>query len=833
MVPIMKRIFAFCSTLMLVISPCHAAIEGFGFVDTNDINQIVPTNTATATLVNNAGELGVYVSAGLDRKVELNVIENEIVVMSDISPVINVNDSYNPFGKEYFGAYFNLNLPSDGTYIIEAKTISLSDVVVDTTSTTVVRDTEAPTSDNLTVKYMYGNHNNALLPSGSWYLSAQMGSYTSTLINLQNLTDSSGIKSVEFESYTLDAEGTPTLYKSVDMAYSVSLQTAEVNLSSHGSIFPASNGDILYQARAKIEDNSGNVRYTDFQDVYWDSVRIDTLEAVGVLVPGSENVMAGLTGFEPYVRGMSVDQNPVTILYRVEEWNYRDGSGDFDNPGGLMVYSAEAVYTDRDDGYVYFVDTGPIGSITIYWRNQAHYRNVTGPSLYYVVPSDDAPVTPRARYGEYFYSDLNDFGSWSRRVYKHELPLEIQKIRLHVEARPFEQIARHGSSVTCNIPAGETYCDAELENPWKMEEGGARYFHDYFNVRNVEETLVSNPTYPVGSYNDTYYPTIESTFFDNETKELHTKIVQACQDCYQRRIGLYRYQLQDEQGFKLDLALKSYTKNAGTYDLVYDLKELPEGKYNIYVYAEEYHGPSDTQFAVEYTSDKTPPQIILGYEGGVLPSEITDLRNVSFTLTDTAQINDIEVILSGSRYQIEYQLGYSLLDSDEQSSSYTLELPKLFPTLEENETYELEVTAADEFGNRSTTSASLSYKPSNLIIMDALDYVPIKDSIPLYMTNDAPLGVIYTNNALTLENSMLATGVQIAEMTNNATSSFPIGVESNTGWIEVLPGQTKEFGVDLKNGDPLNVVIYPISNGEIGSADFLFNINQLTSEHLQ
>lgn len=818
--------------LLMVTHTGYAAIEGFKFVNTNDTDSLIQTNTNGATLVNNSDIIGVHISAGLDRLIEVRVLDDTTLISSASSKVITINDSYSPFGKEYFGAYLELPLTQDGTYRFEAITKSLSGDIVDTKTTTVIRDTSTPTSNNLSVKLMYGGYINSLLPEGSWYLGPQMGGEHSTMVQVSNIEDTSGIHSVDFESFTLDSNGNPVFYKSVPMKYSVSLQTAEVNLTSNGSMFPHSNADVEYAARAKITDTAGNISYTDFQSIYWDSVRIDTLEAYGVKVPGSTNEMAGLIGFEPYVRLMEVDENPVTILYRVAEWNYRDGSGNFNNPGGLLVSSATAIYTDRDDGYVYFTDTGPIGSITISWRNQAHYRNTTGPALYNVVPSDKAAVTPRARYGQYYYSDLQDFGSWSRRVYKHELPVQIEKVRLHVEARDYEQIARHSSSIVCNIPAGETYCDADLIAPWEMTEGNARYFHDYFNARNIDQSLVSNPVYPVGSFNDRYYPSIEETSFNSETKELYVRIVQDCQTCYQGRIGLSKYQLRDADGNDLGLTPKQVTRNSGTFEVVYDLTQLAEGTYNIHAYAQEHHGPSDTKFAVDYSSDKTAPTISFGYDGGPIKPEISELRNVSFTLVDLSTISDIKVLLTGSKYQIEYQLGYSLFNQQDNATTYTLELPKLFPTLDENETYQIQVTASDEYGNISSESIDISYKPDNLIIMEPFTYIPFSPAAPLYTDQNRPLGLIYTNSPLVLENSMLATGIQKAEVTNNAASDFPIGVEGDLGWIEILPGETKEFGIDLGNGDPLHVEIYPVTNAKEGNADFIFNINQLTSEHL-
>lgn len=810
----------------------HAAIEGFEFTDPSNDSKLVKTNTSEATLINNAGLLNVHVSAGLDRRIRIKVKQGTDVISTEIGDVITVNDAFSPFGNEYFGSKISVSIPSDGDYSIIAETVSLIGDVVDSKKVDIVRDTTPPTFDTMNVIKMYGGHVNSLLPAGSWYLS-HMQSDHHTTIQVTGLSDPSGIGTTELETFTFDDQGNRQPYKQQEMTYTESLKTTALNLFTYKYMFPhGDNANTRYQTRAKLTDRAGNVTYTNYQDVYYDTVTTNSLMAIGVKVPGSNNTIAGLTGFEPYVGSMEVDTNPVTILYRVEAWNYRDDSGNFNNPGGLMVAGADAVYTDRNDGYVYFTDTGPIGSITISWRNQAHYRNITGPNLYYVVPSSTAPVTPRATGGQYFYSDTNAWGSWSRRVYNWELPVQIEKIRLFAQARPFEQKAVHGGTNTCNIRAGATHCDIVLSSPWKMVHGGSAYYHSYFNVRNLEETLISDPIYPVGTYNDNYYPTVEETSFNEDTKVLSVRIVQACQYCYQGRIGLSKFELQDQNFEKLDITPIKSTYNGGTFEIEYDLTQLPEGSYQIYVYAQERHGPEDRKLAVNYVSDKTPPTIQFGYDGSSLPPQVTDLRQVSFKLTDISDIKDIEIKLTGSRYDIDYQLGYSLSNVSGDSQTYQLELPKLFPTLEDGEVYSLTVTAVDEFNNSTTDSVDISYKPENLIVMKTIDYLSSAVNQPLYLSDDSPMAVIITNSALTLENSMMATGLQTAEVTNNITSAFPIKLRASSGWVDIYPGETKNVQIDLGTGKPLHVEIYPIDAGVEGKADFLFNIPQLTSAHL-
>ncbi len=293
-----------------------------------------------------------------------------------------------------------------------------------------------------------------------------------------------------------------------------------------------------------------------------------------------------------------------------------------------------------------------------------------------------------------------------------------------------------------------------------------------------------------------------------------------------------RYELQDADGNKLNVSRFNSTVNSTTFEGQYNLTELPEGTHEVYVYARERHGPDTRKHAVTYVSDKTAPSILMGYDGSTLSDQVTDLRKVTFTVSDSSSINDITVSLRGSRYDIDYQLGYSLIEETVNSQTYQLELPKLFPTLDENEIYSLSVVAADEFSNTNSILRNFSYKPENLIVMDTIDYLASQSNTPLYLSNGKPMAIILTERALTLENSMLATGDQQGEITNNATSDFPIRIQTKTGWVEVVPGQTKDIVIDLGNGEPLYVEVYPVSNNSNGHADFLFNLPQLRSAYI-
>lgn len=817
-------------SMAMAHAPAFSAIEGFSFIDTLETSKSIKRSTNSATLLNNTSLVAAHVSAGLDRRIRVSVETETEEISSFTTDVVTVNDVLSPFGTEFFGFSVPIDLPEESKYKITAETISLSGDVVDTVSTEVIRDITPPGYGEKYVKMQYGGHINSLLPPGSWYLSHVVSS-VHTILNLPDIIDESSIVSAIMETFTIGDDGTRIPYRQQEMTYSPSLSYAQINLNTHKTMFP--HGDSAttpFEFRIRLEDQAGNVSYTPKQTVYYDTVLAETLEAYAVKVPGSENVIAGEVGFEPYSRNMEIDTNPATVMYRVEDWNHRDSSGNFNNAGGLLVSGADKVITDQNDGYVYYIDTGEVGRVTITWRIQADYRSASGNQLYSFVLSDIAPQTPTALRGEYWYSDLEDYDNWSRRVMNTELPVSIEKMRLGASMRSYDQKATH-SGHECIIPAGEQYCEVEMPSPWVMTKGNSRYFHDAAYARALDGSLVSNPIYPVGSYNDQHYPELESFHFDQQSKLLSIALIQHAQGGFQNRISLKGYELRDENGEKT-LSPIEHKQTNSQFDLLYDLTQLPHGMHKIYFFAEENHGPSINEYLLDYLNDKEAPEIEFGYDGADLEWVVEDLRKVEFTLTDDSAITDIRVKLSGSRFDVDYLLGYSHIRTEGQSTSYSLELPKLFPNLGQDEDYHLEVLATDEFGNSQVSSVRFNYQPENYIQLGKARYLPTKDGVALYRANGEPLAVIESQYPLSLDDSMLATGDQDAEITVDASSDHGIKIMTKTGWVEVMPGMTKMIVIDLGLGERLNVEVYPAIDElkEDSHIDMLFHIPQLSSK---
>ena len=114
----MKLRLCFLSLCLTTSGFAHSAIEGFEFTDTLGISKLVKTNTAESTLINNVGQLGIHVSAGLDRRIRVSILQNGVAITTTAGNVITVNDAYSPFSSEYFGSLLSVTIPSEGSYTV-------------------------------------------------------------------------------------------------------------------------------------------------------------------------------------------------------------------------------------------------------------------------------------------------------------------------------------------------------------------------------------------------------------------------------------------------------------------------------------------------------------------------------------------------------------------------------------------------------------------------------------------------------------------------------------------------------------------------------------------
>ncbi|WP_196587860.1 Ig-like domain-containing protein [Aliivibrio fischeri] len=805
------------AALSLCSLSANAAIENVSFIDNLNKEQNVQIRTDENIYISPKGTVNIAISAGLDRKFTVRTYRNDELLTTQHTEVINIQDLITENNSNFYGKYVSLGFGSDGVYKVEVDTVSLSGAVVNTESYIFTRDVTPPTSSNVKIS-SYGGYTNSFTPADTWYT----GYYSANFLYAEDVEDAlSGIDKVEMITYIVgDNLDNPTEYKRMILSYNTEELNARFNFSSQSTIWPnGDNGETLYGVVFEITDKAGNVTRTDFQKLYYDTVGATDLKLVGVYNPSSTNVIGGQVGYDPYVPGMTVHTNPIKIMYRIPKDKHSSIVR-----GGYHSVGSTTEIKDQTDGYIYPIFTRPYG-----FKNGNYVRftdrrswSIAGVS-YNLVLDNSAPKEPvRVGRAEYLYSDIG-WSSWSRwKIQTSELPIQILGSRQRVQPRDYDQIWSH-AGYTCTIPAGAEYCETTHTPAWNLSLGTSGYHHGGSDVKNIAGDLYADGGWADVSWNDQYAPVFTNVEYDG--KQIRANINQPKAGSWFDNLRLADVWLENESGQKLGAKRITFTRIGENYEAVWDLSSLAEGSYDISVAALENHGLKTIKSGVaKFTNDKTSPVLEFGYdEIGTIPDVIDDVRKISIKLKDDSEVFIKQAKLVSEVGDTNVILGYSLKSGEAGDKVYSLELPRLYPTLNEGEIYNLTVVGRDAYENTVESSIKFGFVPENLIKMETQTYLSV--STPLLTKSDRPIAKIWSE-PLKLDDGRLATGVQVAEVTVNGSSAF--GIVINDVLVQV--GETKQVEIDLGvSGSALNLPIYPSENGKEGVAKVMFEIPSISS----
>lgn len=810
---------AFATTTILAAAfSANAALEQIRFDDAAGEEKTAKLVEGQHEYLNVASQATIAISAGLDRKLAVSILLDGQVIHTEKTTVITVDDVITAQGKSFYGKSVDLPVHDDGDYEISIQTLSLLDDVVNTESYKFVKDTEAPTMGSIRLS-SYGGSSNNLTPADVWYT----GYYSSNFVEMADIEDGSGISQVHLISYELET-GEPVFYKKRLLEFDSEKRLARFTFHQDSGMWPRSdNGDTLYGVAYEVTDNAGNTSVSKVQPMYYDSVGAVGLELIGVRNPNSTNEIAGLVGYDPYVSGAEVNENPISFIYRIpksEHMYYRRG--------GYSAVGHSKLITDHDDEYVYAVferSYGFTNSNYVGFRDQRSWRvaNVS----YNLKLGEGVPKAP-ARVGkaEYLYSDRG-WSSWYRRGIKvDELPIKILASRQRVEPRDYVQVWNH-HGMTCRVEPGEEICEAYLPTPWELVDGSSAYYHGSSSINSEDNKLVGPPGWADVTYNAQHAPEIKS--FDlSEDFVLTANVFQPLAGSWFDTLRLADVYLIDGNGTRLPIN-RSLTRAGVDYEATWDLSQLPEGSYDISIVAVENHGLKTTeQSAVSFDNDTTKPSISVGYDGNQgVPDTINNLRKLEIELVDNFSEVFIESIELKTRdSELDVRLGYSLLEASEDLTTklYAPELPRLFPTLIEGKIYDILIRVRDSYGNVTTESLSFSYMPENLVVMTTQR--GLSTATALLRPDNEALNYLESNIELKLDDGRMATGYQEAILTLEPTSDFPIEVLGQT----LNPGESQNVTIDLGvSGGRLNIPLVPLSAGVEGKTNLMFEIPSLAT----
>ncbi|MDY6928135.1 MAG: DUF4165 domain-containing protein, partial [Pseudomonadota bacterium] len=528
-----------------------------------------------ATYANPTGNMTFALSAGVDRKVRMSILDSAgKVLSSETSELLGANDRITVGGNQYYGAFLNLPAPKQGSYELKAEILAGDGSSIKVDSHEMVVDTTPPSASPMTAT----NSGYGQVTSGSVWKLGRGGSEDS-FFRVTDVTDASPISEATVSLF----RGDGSLHFERKANYDVPAQ--RVDVLNNSGFFPSSNLDENFEVQIQIKDRAGNVWKSQRQTVRWDSVTDSPSAPFGVYDPESNNVLGpGLKGFVPYKAGMEVKTNPIRLAYRVPKNNWHEYA-----EGGISLVNGlgEKSVVGTDSKYVYIIWSGPYGNTNhnaTRWSNFGEWGG--GTILYNLKLSDSAPKTPVLKSVEYHFSDVGWHSFYRQPINNSLLPLSFDQIRVTAEKRPFDQIAVHRGS--CTIPAGQTSCIINAGET--LKPGTTGYIHDIAIVRNKANTLRSSNRYAEVNWNDQHYPSL-SYEYDEAAKEVTVYVTQPSRGSYFDRLRLRSAWLEDSDGNQLSPKGGKVEENNENYTFKWDLKTLPEGNFNLYAVAQEEHGP--------------------------------------------------------------------------------------------------------------------------------------------------------------------------------------------------------------------------------------------------
>lgn len=779
--------------LLLVPNIAYAEIEGFAFASAMQEQSLITAANGSALNPKLSQPMNVFISAGLDRKIRLYWLSNGVKINEVTTGIIGVSDRISSFGKDFYGKTISIKAPSlDGSYTLKSELLSADGTIVGGWSMSIVIDTVGPNADASNISYSMTAYGGSV----SSYSPANFGS-----LKLSNITDGgSGLASAK---YIVKSDSTGIDISSLAAQANI-LDSSVFTSSLPASLFPEQRN--WYRAGFRVYDAAGN---------YNDVTARSFIDKGGYTSPVLSDIWNPTTStWMPYNPGMLVGNNPIKVRYRMLFRETKTANGDW---GWLSYHYREGDYVYLDHTLTYPMAEG-------YWVSQtpSGYYTVSYFSGFNVTLADGVDRNPikQAQTVEWFAEDGSTGGS-SISVASRTT---IVRIRLHSEAMKYEQLAILHSFGSCVIPIGQTFCDLSISHVFSSGVGYAPYTYEVKSSVNgvVDGRFSAHFTYWY-TYWDFIPPTIESIEVTGDTVIASVYDTNTTSDW--RKGMWFTNVFRLKSSFGVELEPESWvTTDTGKHRAVFKLNKLPSGMQNISFYAQDSYGNRTEKTVVpNYLNDTTPPVLKLQSPTGapiINGSEINGLESLRIKMTDDSPATIITVVLSGGAandtvFVSTNELGGGL---------YDLNYPRLFPSLEANETYTITAKAADSAGNASTIKSSFLYLPPNLLRVGNLNTLAVNKQ--LQSSDGKPISFISTG-VLRTSQGQLAAGPQQAFITLRSDAGIAVNLLQTT----LMPGETKEVTITPDIHGEVMIPVYSASAGIKGTASFMIDIPQITSNN--
>ena len=757
----------------------HADLLEYSFTGADGSQRTVP---ADANYVNPEGSITFALSAGVDRKVRISILNSSgAVVSAKTSQLLGANDRITVGGKEYYGAFLNLNAPGEGRYTLKAEILSGAEKSVRSDTYPLAIDTTPPTSTGTIKRVGYDWPVSVLNPNG----------LADRELRLEGLSDSSsGLLDADF--FAIDANG-------VERTGSASLDSVEgiaaidVSKAASGALMPQDRSS--YTIGFRIRDKAGNKR-----DVTVPS-KVDR-----VVPPVDVQVFDVPSGtWRSYTSGMTVYENPVRVRYvrkRADHTSYNNS--DFGWIGGNISYSDSGnLYDERainyPQTYSYFNYMTKAGG---YSRHRYASFNFT--------LGGGAVMGPKPAGIEYHLQG-GDWVNSSTPKYNH--PYTVDKVRISAEPRPYKQKAWLAGYSPCYIPANASSCDAPVS---VSRASGRGYSPIPYYVSKTDGSFQNHGGY-LYTYWDMNPPIIDTVQVDEEEGKVSIRVLD------NDRSNTWQINNWDtkvfkafaeQNGEKLELPRTSYFEADYKTKLAeFSLNTIPDGSYKITVESTDtYNNTATKSYGNPVIVDNSSPELSI-----TVASPLQTLDDVLVKVSDGMDSEPkIQAIrLEGGPALDDVQLSWR----EETPGVFRLEYPIMFPSLKAGEEYTLTVTAEDAQGNATTESAGFMYEPVQMKLADGMDG---KLMLPAVTQEFQRLdgGNIIQTEPIKLGGDTVVSGTYDVFATLRSDAEVPLVVNG----IRIEPGQTMSVMSQhdfSTSGGRIDLPLRPAVAGVEGSSNLL------------
>lgn len=771
-------------------------LEGLDFVDTKGSQKQL---TSKFDGVNNSGSISFIISSGLDRRLRVQLYDaSDTIIWSEETPVINTSDRLSYLDRDFYGKQLSTSeLSEDGDYKIQIDTLDLSGNLVASESKAFYRDTQSPIIHDSDFTWVRNGYSFGSLEHFS-------NRSATKELRINKVTDeSSGLDYVDY--FIIGSDGQK---KSLPvMLNTKSPFDGNVTIpagTAANSAVAATPGE--YEIGVDVYDKLGNVGTFSRRSI---------IDNTCPASPNIEVYNSSTAQWQPYTSGMTIYSNPARIRWGRDKKDFV-GEKQWGWAEHQISYSDESKHyretsINIPQAYSYFHFYTLAGSVCYTYS----YRNL---NFTYGEGVDAAPKSQGIQLKTSVEQTWKNTSST-----RYNKPYSVEKVRFNAEPRSYRQKAWGSGIETCYIEVGETQCESTTSISFDSGRG--------YSPRSIflskEDGSLNIHTGYVYAYWDLNAPVVSSFSFDETTKRMTVKTHDA-DTVSDWRSGLWTttkvYAKARTDGNERTVNhIKNTRLDTNNNEWEVDFSGLPDAQYDVDIFAVDSFGNESVAAQTSILMDTTAPTISISNQNGDL-SIISDILKLRVSVSDqNSPILKSARLFGSSSNENVYLATVSLGEGQ-----YALEKPVVFPTLFEGERYSLELIAEDRFANRSSKTISFSYIPDNLIFMELQDYLSIDQA--LSDSSDSPLAVVKSFSALEIEGGMLASGIQEGLINNRKNSDFPISVETVDGVVIVAPGDTKSIRVDLGEGNPLEVAIYPAAIAE-GTAEIMFDIPQLFSKY--